>query len=103
MSETRFVTCNLCEAMCGLHMEVEGDRITSVRGNPADVFSRGHICPKGYALRELAADPDRLRTPLRRTRSGWEAIGWNDARLSQSPYAIFDFQEMKTVWHPIGF
>ena len=29
-------------------------------------------------------------------------IGWNDARRSQSPYAIFDFQEMKTVWHPMG-
>ncbi|HJT17342.1 MAG TPA: aldehyde dehydrogenase family protein [Thermoanaerobaculia bacterium] len=32
-----------------------------------------------------------------------DAIGWSDARLSQSPYAIFEFQEMKTVWHPIGF
>jgi acyl-CoA reductase-like NAD-dependent aldehyde dehydrogenase len=31
-----------------------------------------------------------------------DAIGWNDTRLSQSPYAIFDFQEMKTVWHPMG-
>jgi acyl-CoA reductase-like NAD-dependent aldehyde dehydrogenase len=31
-----------------------------------------------------------------------EAIGWTDERLSQSPYAIFDFQEMKTVWHPMG-
>ncbi len=30
------------------------------------------------------------------------AIGWADARRSQSPYAIFDFQEMKTVWHPMG-
>jgi acyl-CoA reductase-like NAD-dependent aldehyde dehydrogenase len=29
-------------------------------------------------------------------------IGWDDTRLSQSPYAIFDFQEMKTVWHPMG-
>jgi acyl-CoA reductase-like NAD-dependent aldehyde dehydrogenase len=29
-------------------------------------------------------------------------IGWDDVRLSQSPYAIFDFQEMKTVWHPMG-
>jgi acyl-CoA reductase-like NAD-dependent aldehyde dehydrogenase len=29
-------------------------------------------------------------------------IGWDDATRSQSPYAIFDFQEMKTVWHPIG-
>jgi acyl-CoA reductase-like NAD-dependent aldehyde dehydrogenase len=27
---------------------------------------------------------------------------WTDARTAQSPYAIFEFQEMKTVWHPIG-
>ena len=31
-----------------------------------------------------------------------DKIGWDDATRSQSPYAIFDFQEMKTVWHPIG-
>lgn len=31
-----------------------------------------------------------------------DAIGWDDERRSQSPYAIFDFQEMKTVWHPMG-
>jgi hypothetical protein len=30
------------------------------------------------------------------------SIGWDDARRSQGPYAIFDFQESKTVWHPIG-
>jgi len=30
------------------------------------------------------------------------AIGWDDARRSQSPYAIAEFQEMKTVWHPMG-
>lgn len=29
-------------------------------------------------------------------------IGWNDHQRSQSPYAIFDFQESKTVWHPMG-
>lgn len=27
---------------------------------------------------------------------------WEDNRLAQSPYAIFDFQELKTVWHPMG-
>jgi acyl-CoA reductase-like NAD-dependent aldehyde dehydrogenase len=31
-----------------------------------------------------------------------DSIGWTDERLSQSPYAIFEFQEMKTVWHPMG-
>lgn len=29
-------------------------------------------------------------------------LGWADARRSQSPYAILDFQESKTVWHPMG-
>lgn len=29
--------------------------------------------------------------------------GWTDDRYSQSPYAILDFQESKTVWHPIGY
>jgi acyl-CoA reductase-like NAD-dependent aldehyde dehydrogenase len=28
--------------------------------------------------------------------------GWVDGRHSQSPYAILDFQEAKTVWHPMG-
>src|SRR6266849_887318 len=31
-----------------------------------------------------------------------DGIGWRDARLSQSPYAIYELQEMKTVWHPMG-
>jgi acyl-CoA reductase-like NAD-dependent aldehyde dehydrogenase len=31
-----------------------------------------------------------------------ERLGWTDTRLSQGPYAIFDFQESKTVWHPMG-
>jgi acyl-CoA reductase-like NAD-dependent aldehyde dehydrogenase len=32
-----------------------------------------------------------------------KGIGWDDGRRSQGPYAIFDFQESKTVWHPIGY
>lgn len=30
------------------------------------------------------------------------ALGWDDQHRSQGPYAILDFQESKTVWHPIG-
>lgn len=30
------------------------------------------------------------------------SIGWDDDRRSQGPYAIYEFQESKTVWHPIG-
>lgn len=72
-------TCNVCEAMCGMLMRVEDGRITDVRGDKDDVFSRGHICPKGPAMREVLEDPDRLRRPLRRTKGGWEELSWEQA------------------------
>ena len=56
--------CHLCEACCGLALEIRDERITSIRGDEADAFSRGFICPKGASLRELHEDPDRLRAPL---------------------------------------
>ena len=72
-------TCNVCEAMCGMLLEVEDNRVTSARGDPDDVFSRGHICPKGPAMREVLEDKDRLRHPLRRVGSEWQKISWDDA------------------------
>ena len=66
--------------MCGLQFEVEDNRILSVRADDDDVFSHGYICPKGVAIAALYDDPDRLRQPLRRRRSGaFEPIGWDDA------------------------
>ncbi len=72
-------TCNLCEAMCGIEIELAGDTITAIRGDRNDPFSRGHICPKAVALQDLHQDPDRLRRPVRRTADGWEEISWQEA------------------------
>ncbi|NNL84853.1 MAG: molybdopterin oxidoreductase family protein, partial [Myxococcales bacterium] len=58
--------CNLCESICGLLIEVEQGRVRSIRPDPDDFFSRGHICPKAVALKDVQEDPDRIRTPLRR-------------------------------------
>src|SRR5688572_28712323 len=75
-----FRTCNVCEAMCGMAITVEDGKIVDVRGDDEDVFSRGHICPKGPAMREVQEDPDRLKHPMRRTAGGrWERIGWKEA------------------------
>ena len=85
-SSTRTVTgaCNLCEAICGLTFQVETtpqgvERITAVRGNERDPFSRGHICPKAVALKDLHEDPDRLRLPMKRVGGTWRQIGWDEA------------------------
>lgn len=81
--ETRIGVCNLCEATCGLLLTIEGGAVTGVRGNPDDPLSRGHICPKGVAIGDVHADPDRLRRPVRRVGRGddarWEEIGWDEA------------------------
>ena len=76
---THYRACNLCEAICGLAIEVEDDRIVSIKGDPADPFSRGHICPKAVALQDIQNDPDRLRVPMRRDGTEWRAIGWDEA------------------------
>jgi anaerobic selenocysteine-containing dehydrogenase len=65
--------------MCGLAIEVRDGVVTDVRGDPDDVFSRGHVCPKAVALKDVHEDPDRLRAPLRRTAAGWQEIGWDEA------------------------
>jgi anaerobic selenocysteine-containing dehydrogenase len=62
--------CPLCEANCGLELQITGSTVTSVRGDKADVFSHGFICPKGVSLGEVDADPTRLRTPLVRDSHG---------------------------------
>lgn len=76
--------CHLCEAICGLNIEVTAldsgvASITSIKGDPLDTFSRGHICPKAVALQDIQSDPDRLRQPMLREGEEWRPIGWDDA------------------------
>ena len=70
MTVTAFRTCPLCEATCGLEITLDGATVTRVRGDDADVFSKGYVCPKGIALGEFHNDPSRLRYPLIRGADG---------------------------------
>ncbi|MEN8182850.1 MAG: molybdopterin-dependent oxidoreductase [Myxococcota bacterium] len=85
-------TCNLCEAMCGLLIQVDDGRVERIRADPDDPLSRGAICPKAIGLREIQEDPDRLRHPLRRTASGFEPIGWEEA-LRESARRLAEIQK----------
>lgn len=82
--ETHYRACHLCEAICGLVIETDGADIVSIKGDKSDPLSRGHICPKAIALKDLHTDPDRLRTPVKKVRSEdgeehWENISWDEA------------------------
>jgi anaerobic selenocysteine-containing dehydrogenase len=78
-SVTRFTTCPLCEATCGLSLDIEGDTVVKVRGDAEDVFSAGFICPKGASIGELHADPDRISTPLVRRDGELVPASWDEA------------------------
>jgi anaerobic selenocysteine-containing dehydrogenase len=79
MRTSRFRACPLCEAICGLELQYEGEELVAIRGDESDPFSRGHVCPKGNAIIDLEADPDRLRRPLRREGDGWREVSWDEA------------------------
>ncbi|HET7821660.1 MAG TPA: molybdopterin-dependent oxidoreductase, partial [Ornithinibacter sp.] len=81
VDDVRHVTCTLCEAMCSLEVRLDGDgEIASMRGHEADPLSRGHICPKAFALQDIHEDPDRLPRPVRRTADGgWREVSWDEA------------------------
>lgn len=83
-TRTAFRTCPLCEAGCGLEITVARDddgteRVTRIRGDRDDVFSRGFICPKGSTLRQLHDDPDRLRRPVVKRDGAFVEVGWDEA------------------------
>ncbi|MEC7118988.1 MAG: molybdopterin oxidoreductase family protein [Pseudomonadota bacterium] len=78
-THTHYRTCTLCEAMCGIVIQTEDQQIVSIRGDQADPFSQGYICPKATALQDLHEDPNRIRHPIKRTAAGWQKISWDEA------------------------
>lgn len=81
-TRTLLRTCPLCEAVCGLELTLDAqDRVTSVRGDREDPFSKGFICPKGASFGHLDQDPDRLTDPMIRDRATdtWRTASWDEA------------------------
>ena len=79
-------SCPTCEASCGLRVEIdrEAKRVVRIEGDPDDPRSEGYLCPKAYAMKEIYEDPERLRSPIRKTvdasgNVGWEEIDWDTA------------------------
>ncbi len=77
--QTSFIACNLCEAICGLEIKRVNNSIRSIRGDKLDPMSKGHICAKALALKDIYDDPDRLRLPLKKCAEGWQEIPWKQA------------------------
>ncbi|MEO6468728.1 MAG: molybdopterin-dependent oxidoreductase, partial [Acidimicrobiia bacterium] len=62
-----------------MELHLDDDELTLVRGDKEDVFSAGYLCPKGTALKQLDADPNRIRTPQIRRGDTWHDATWDEA------------------------
>lgn len=71
--------CPFCEAACGLEIQHEDGHLQHIRGDAADVFSAGFLCPKAVALKDLHEDRDRLRTPLIKRDGQFVSASWEEA------------------------
>jgi anaerobic selenocysteine-containing dehydrogenase len=77
---TEQTACILCSRNCGLRVEIEGTRITSVRGDEAHPISKGYICQKAARLQHYQEHADRLEHPLRREPDGsFVRVSWDEA------------------------
>ncbi|MBB3752769.1 anaerobic selenocysteine-containing dehydrogenase [Mycolicibacterium sp. BK634] len=77
--DTRVVRsfCRVCTSVCGILVELDGERVLAVHGDGEHPFSKGYTCPKGRALPQIHHHPDRLERPMLRvdghlTETNWE-------------------------------
>ncbi|MFK7985682.1 MAG: molybdopterin-dependent oxidoreductase [Sandaracinaceae bacterium] len=79
MAETHTTFCRICEALCGLEVDVEEGRVSAIRPDPNHVATEGFSCVKGLKQHRLYDAPDRLRTPQVRRDGELADTHWDDA------------------------
>ena len=73
---------NCHPTLCGMLVEVEDGRLLSVTGDKDNPDSRGFLCIRGQASREIIGNPRRLLRPLvraGRAEDAWREASWDEA------------------------
>ncbi len=60
-------TCQGCTSWCSVQVYVEDGRAIKVRGNPNSKVNLGQVCSKSHLSIQQVYDPDRVKTPMKRT------------------------------------
>lgn len=70
---------NCHPTLCGMLAEVDDGKLLSVSGDPDNPDSRGFLCVRGQASREIIGNPLRLLHPLIRDGSDFRRASWDEA------------------------
>lgn len=62
--------CRICQASCGLLVDIDDGVVTKIIGDRDNALSRGFTCPKGRRGGDFHHGPQRLTTSLRRDDQG---------------------------------
>lgn len=79
MTSTHTTFCRICESLCGLEMQVEENRILSIKPDSQHATTNGFACPKGLKQHLLYGSEDRLTDPRKKTAKGWQSVNWDTA------------------------
>jgi formate dehydrogenase major subunit len=79
--------CPYCAVGCSQRVYVRDEQVIQIEGNPDSPISRGRLCPKGSASRQLVTGPQRSRKVLYRPPFGTE---WTELDLATAMEMIAD-------------
>jgi formate dehydrogenase major subunit len=79
--------CPYCAVGCGQRVYVKDERVVQIEGDPDSPISRGRLCPKGAASKQLVTNPQRLTKVLYRRPRGTE---WEELPLDRAMDMIAD-------------
>ncbi|BDU73120.1 molybdopterin oxidoreductase family protein [Mesoterricola silvestris] len=71
--------CCFCGQQCGIKLKVAGNQVVGFDPWEAFPFNKGKLCPKGVKRYLQGGHPDRLLHAMKRTASGFEPMGWEEA------------------------
>ena len=73
--------CPFCAVGCGQRVYVKDGEVTQIEGDPDSPISRGRLCPKGAASRQLVQSPSReYHVKYRPPNAGeWHELGLDQA------------------------
>jgi anaerobic selenocysteine-containing dehydrogenase len=72
---------NCHPTLCGMLVEVDEGKIVGVKGDPDNPDSRGFLCVRGQAAREIIGNERRILHPMVRERRGedaWRRASWDE-------------------------
>lgn len=103
--DTINTTCWIGKQDCSMIAHRVNGRVIKFEGNPVNPRNLGTLCPKGQGQIQAIYDPNRVKTPLKRTNAKgapgeWKAVTWEEAmtEVSTTVKEVLDRDPSLVLW-----